>query len=62
VNSGIKIQKYGEPSKQELADEIKQAIVALMQIVVYYNVQEELEHSIENSLKRMQVENLIDKQ
>jgi len=59
-NSGIKKQKYGKPSKQALAGEIKQAIVALMQIVVYYNVQEELEQSIENSLNRMRDENLID--
>ena len=27
-NSGIKTQKHGEPSKQRLADEIKQAISA----------------------------------
>ncbi len=35
-------------------------MVALMQIAVYYSVQEELEKSIDSSLKRMKDENLID--
>lgn len=59
-DTGIKRLKYGEPSKKALANEIKQAIVALMQIVVYYSVQEELEKSINDSLRRMKDENLID--
>lgn len=58
-NSGIKRLKHGEPSKQALADEIKQAMVALLQIAVYYSVQEKLEKSIDNSLQRMRDENLI---
>ncbi|MCM1991532.1 hypothetical protein [Oceanirhabdus seepicola] len=59
-NSGIKMQKHGEPSKDALAGELKQAMVALMQIAVYYSVEEELEKSIDDSLKRMKDENLID--
>lgn len=59
-NSGIKRQKYGEPSKYALASEIKQAMTALLQIAVYYSVQEELEKSIEDSLKRMRAEKIID--
>ncbi len=59
-DSGIKRLKYGEPSKEALAGEIKQAMVELMQIEVYYEVQEELEKSIEESIKRMKVEKLID--
>jgi hypothetical protein len=35
-------------------------MVALMQIAVYYSVQEELEKSIGNSLYRMREENLIE--
>ncbi|NMA83749.1 MAG: hypothetical protein GX962_07800 [Epulopiscium sp.] len=58
-NAGIKRLKHGEPSKEALANEIKQAIVALMQIAVYYSVQEELEKSINDSLKKMKDENLI---
>ena len=59
-DSGIKRMKNGEPSKEALANEIKQAIIALMQITVYYSVQEELENSINDTLRRMKDENLID--
>ncbi|WBW96313.1 hypothetical protein [Oceanirhabdus sp. W0125-5] len=59
-DSGIKRQKHGEPSKEALAVELKQAMVALMQIAVYYSVEEELEKSIDASLKRMKEEKLID--
>lgn len=59
-DSGVKRLKHGEPSKNALAGEIKQAIVALMQIAVYYSVQEELEKSIDDSLTRMKKEGLID--
>ena len=57
--SGIKSLKHGEPSKQHLADEIKQAVNALMQLAVYYNVEKELEKSIDISLEKMKNENLI---
>ena len=57
--SGIKSLKHGEPSKQHLADEIKQAVNALMQLAVYYNVENELEKSIDVSLEKMKNEGLI---
>lgn len=57
--SGIKSLKHGEPSKQHLADEIKQAVNALMQLAVYYNVENELEKSIDISLEKMKNEELI---
>jgi NTP pyrophosphatase (non-canonical NTP hydrolase) len=59
-NTGIKRLKYGEPSKEALAGELKQALAAIMQIAVYYSVQEELEKSIEDSLRRMREEKLIE--
>lgn len=59
-DSGVKGLKHGEPSKDSLAREIKQAIAALLQIAAYYSVQEELEKSIDDSLRRMRKENLID--
>ena len=57
--SGIKSLKHGEPSKQHLADEIKQAVNALMQLAVYYNVENELKKSIDVSLEKMKNEGLI---
>lgn len=59
-DTGIKRLKYGEPSKAALAGEIRQAMVALMQIAVYYSIQAELDESIDNSLKSMREEKLID--
>jgi len=59
-DSGIKRQKRGEPRKEDLAVEIKQALVALMQIAVYYKVEKELEDSIDQSLARMKAEGWID--
>jgi len=58
-NSGIKIAKYGEPDKQHLADEIKQAMNALIQLAAYYQVEKELETSIDRSLSKMKNEGLI---
>ena len=58
--TGIKIQKYGEPSKEKLANEIRQALQALMQIVVYYDIEIELDNSIDQSLERMRNEGLIE--
>ena len=57
--SGIKTLKHGEPNKQHMADEIKQAINALVQLAQFYKVENELELSIEISLKKMRNENLI---
>lgn len=57
--SGIKAQKHCEPSRQRLADEIKQAVNALIQLAVYYNAEAELEASIERSLHKMKAEGLL---
>ncbi len=57
--SGIKMQKHGEPSKQHMADEIKQAINALIQLAIYYDIEKELENSIERSLEKMKNEDLL---
>jgi len=58
--SGIKRQKYGEPSKEKLANEIRQSLVELLKIAVYYSVEAELENSIEQSLQRARKECLIE--
>jgi len=57
--SGIKRQKYGEPSKEKLANEIRQSIVELLKIAAYYSVEAELEESIRLSLERSKKEGLI---
>jgi len=59
-DSGIKRQRRGEPRKEDLAGEIKQALAALMQIAVYYKVENELEISIDKSLEAMREEGLFE--
>lgn len=59
-SSGLKRQKHGEPKKENIANEIRQAMVELAKIAVYYGVEEELEEAIEKSLKQSKQEGLID--
>ncbi len=59
-DSGIKRKKRGEPKKENLANEIRQAMVALAQIAIYYNLENELGERIDLSLSNMRKEGLID--
>lgn len=59
-DSGIKRLKHGEPKKEDLANEIRQAITELFKIAKYYNVEQELEQSIESSLSRSREAGLIE--
>ena len=59
-DSGIKRQKHGEPKKDNLVGEIKQALAALFQIAVYYHVEEALDISIQKSLEAMEKEGLFE--
>ena len=59
-DSGIKRQKHGDPKKEDIANEIRQAMVELVKIARYYHVEDELEASIQTSLKRSKEEGLID--
>ncbi len=59
-DSGVKRKKHGEPKKENLANEIRQAMVALTQIALYYNVENELDERIEQSLATMRKEGLIE--
>jgi len=55
-----KRQKCGEPSKESLANELRQTMVELFKIAVYYSVENELEESINKSLLQSKNEGLID--
>ena len=59
-DTGIKRKKHGEPKKENLANELRQAMVALAQIAIYYNVEKEIQERIESSLSTMRTEGLID--
>jgi NTP pyrophosphatase (non-canonical NTP hydrolase) len=59
-NSGVKRPKRGNPSKESLANELRQSIVELFKIATYYSVENELENSINQSIQRSKDEGLID--
>ena len=59
-DSGLKRQKHGEPKKEDLANELRQAMLELFKIAKYYHVEQELEESIESSLKRSREAGLIE--
>lgn len=59
-DSGVKRLKHGDPKKEDIANEIRQSMVELVKIAVYYHVEAELEASIEKSLKQSIEEGLID--
>ena len=59
-DSGLKRQMHGAPKKENIANEIRQAMVELVKIAKYYHVEQELEESIEESLKRSRSELLIE--
>ena len=57
--SGIKQQKMGDASKDDLANEIRQAIMCLVQLAQYYSCEEELELSIFRSIEHLKNDGLI---
>ena len=59
-DSGLKRKKRGEPRKEDLANELRQSMVELFKISVYYHLENELEASINESLCRSKSEGLID--
>lgn len=59
-SSGLKRQKHGAPQKENIANEIRQAMVELVKIAKYYHVELELEDSIEQSIARSRAEGLLD--
>ena len=58
--SGLKRQKHGEPKKENLANEIRQAMVEPAKIARYDHAEKELEASIRMSLARSKAEGLSD--
>jgi NTP pyrophosphatase (non-canonical NTP hydrolase) len=57
--SGIKRQKHGEPDKAKLAKEVMDVLRAAYQIALYYDIEPELQNTIEQSYALMVREGLI---
>ena len=59
-DQGVKREKHGTPSKEKLAKEVKDVMGALMHIVRYYGIEEELETSFKYTYGRLKDEGWID--
>lgn len=58
-NSGTKALRHGEPSKEKLAGEVKDVLNALMQLVLYYNIEDELDEAVRKSIGQLKEEGYI---
>ena len=58
-HSGTKALRHGEPSKEKLAGEIRDALNVLMQLTIYYGVEEALEQAVFESIGRLTEEGFI---
>ena len=58
-HSGIKLEKYGEPSKEAMAKEVQDVIRCALQVAVYYGIEEELEVSVERSYQKLKTDGFI---
>jgi NTP pyrophosphatase (non-canonical NTP hydrolase) len=50
-NSGVKMKKYGEPDRAKLAQEAKGVLITLFQLVAYYQLETDLEASLDHTLQ-----------
>lgn len=58
-NMGIKQQKHGQPNKAHLAKEIQDILRCALQLATHYQIEAELETSINQSYSKMQEAKLI---
>ena len=52
-DTGIKRQKYGDPDRAKLAQEVKGVLLAVFQIVDYYSIESELDSSLDHTLDQL---------
>ena len=57
--TGVKIQKYGEPNRAELAKEVQDVLRAALSIARHYGIEQELRASIDASHQKLKDEGFI---
>jgi NTP pyrophosphatase (non-canonical NTP hydrolase) len=57
--SGVKNEKYGIPDKVHLVKEIRQTVCCVLQVAIYYSVEDELKADIDNYFRRLKAEGWI---
>ena len=58
--SGTKVIRHGAGSKEDLAGEVKDALNALMQLVLYYGIEAEVLQTVKDSIIRLQEEGYLE--
>ena len=56
---GVKVERYGEPDRAKFAKELQDVLRAALALAAYYDLQEELEASIEESYQRVVAAGLV---
>ena len=57
--AAVKVEKAGEPDKRKFAKELQDVMRAVLHLTMYYNLQEELEASINEYYRRVVDEGLV---
>ena len=60
-DSGVKRKKHGEPNRVKLADEVKGVLITVFQLVAYYELQAELQASLEYSEDRLRSDGFLER-
>jgi NTP pyrophosphatase (non-canonical NTP hydrolase) len=58
--AGIKLEKYGPPDKKKLVMETQHVMRTVLQIAIYYDLEKELEESINTSYEKIVLENSLE--
>ncbi|MCB0063613.1 MAG: hypothetical protein KDE19_15930 [Caldilineaceae bacterium] len=56
---GVKVARYGEPDRMAFAKELQQVMRAALQLAMYYNLQDELSTSVDESYRRVVADGLV---
>ena len=57
--TGVKIEKYGLPDKKAMAKEMHDVIRTVLSLTIYYNLEAELEESIQSTYQRFKEDGFI---
>ena len=58
--TGIKLEKYGQPDKAQLAKEVMDVLRCSLQVAIYYGIERDLETKINDSYELMKAEGIIE--
>ncbi|MEZ4619381.1 MAG: MazG-like family protein [Caldilineaceae bacterium] len=57
---GVKVARYGEPDPAKFAKELQDVMRAVLGLAAYYNLQEALAASVDESYRRVVTEGLVE--